>query len=230
MANPPSNQERARASFAQDDSTDIAPTEASNSADSFPLDVEAARKRRINNDLVTLFRNSCPTNTTASIQGIGLYTHASFPTLSEEATAQEFPPPKFLPIGGPDRILKDQSVPEAPISEDVQELWKQVQAVVNEEENCVGESDQSIEQLRERYGALNVPDANEDTTSLAQQQLQWQQYLEALHKLQNQKISGNVVMAGFDNEGGGSTSAMASLHPTTKANLYQESRDPRKRL
>jgi hypothetical protein len=183
MANPPADSAQAIAPSEYDTGTDMAPTKAPASTTFLPSDVEAARKERINNELVALFRLPCPAKATASVQGIGSYTHTSA-TVRSGGTATRGPlRPEFLPIGGPNRVLKGKDELEAPLSEELQQLWKQIEAAVNEEEKFFGEAGMSEEQLNERYGALKVPHAN------AQNQQQWQQYMKALRKLQASKIS-----------------------------------------
>jgi hypothetical protein len=60
-------------------------------------------------------------------------------------------------------------------------------------------------------------------------QKQWQEWMEAVHKMQVSKISGGVATGGTDNEGGVSDRTMPVTHAPPRANVYHESRDPRKR-
>jgi hypothetical protein len=137
---------------------------------------EATRKARINNELVMLLKGPCPANTKASIQGIGLYTHVlgtSAQTTPRPAySTQAASYPIFLPIGGPRRTSKDGTVVEAPTSEEMRKVWRDVQQAVNEEEKHVGRSSMSVEQLKERYGALNVLEQSTNVSQLARVQPQ----------------------------------------------------------
>jgi hypothetical protein len=220
MANPPVYPAQAIASFAHRTSTIIVPTKALASAEPLPPDVEAARKDRVNNEMVALFRQPCPAKSTASIQGIGLYTHASATALVNGTTTRRPLRPEFLPIGGPNKVLPGRNELDAPNSKELQQSWKLMEATVNEEEKLIGEAGLNEEQLRERYGALNAPDVI---------QKQWQQWMEAVHKLQVGKIFGGVATGGTGNEGCVSISTAPNTHAPPRANVYHESRDPRKR-
>jgi hypothetical protein len=220
MANPPAYPAQVIASFAHQTSNIIVPKKVPAWAEPLPPDVEAARKDRVNNEMVALFRQPCPAKRTASIQGIGLYTHASGIMLVNGTTTRRPLRPEFLPIGGPNKILPGKSELAAPLSEELQQSWKQMEATVNEEENLIGEADLNEEQLRERYGAMNAPDKI---------QKQWQEWMEAVHKMQVSRISGGVATGGTDNEGGVSNRTTPVTHAPPRANVYYESRDPRKR-
>jgi hypothetical protein len=190
-------------------------------------DVEAARKTRINREMIELFR--LPAKGTASIQGIGLYTHAAAPQSSDASITTATP--VFLPIGGPNRVLKDGGGIDAPIDEDVRRVWEELRVVVNEEEKHVGRGDISAEKLKERYGATDVPGGSTEPTQDAHTQQQLQQAVEYLRRLrQATALSGHVAMGGTDEDGTGRINAAAAVtNPAPKGNEYHEARDPRKR-
>lgn len=210
---------------------------------SLPPDVEEARKARINRELIGLLNAPASSNSgPTSIQGIGLYTHVAAPPSSDGSNAN----PVFLPIGGPNRIRKDPNAIEAPLDEEVKRVWQKLEAAVNEEEKHAGRNDMSLEDLKERYGVLDAPNGatepepEPDTEAVQtwQSQQQFQQALAQLRRIsQGAAKSKDAVMSGMDEEGKGETSAAATASSalsngtssTTKGNVYDEGRDPRKR-
>jgi hypothetical protein len=195
-----------------------------------PPDVAAARKARINQDLIEIFNMPCPPGTIASAQGIGLYTHV----LGPPPPAPKYPhekykkvDPVFLPIGGP-IVFKKAGGVGAPIDEAVNNVWKQIEAAVVEEEKHASQGGTAIEHLKERYDALEVPIEHiNDAQAHAQAQAQ-PQLLQLLGQLSNIAMAGggsalDAVMGGMEQERRGSAVA------TRTGNLYEEDRDPRRR-
>jgi hypothetical protein len=232
MTNAFMHPERALALSTQQYSATAVPTESPVSAEPLSPGGEAARKECINEQMMgllnkTILDRSYPANTKASIQGIGLYTHISAPEFFFATTTQKLSSPEFLPLGGPKNILTFDGLFQESLSEEMQQIWKHAEATINEEERLIKEASISEEQLRERYDALKVPNSNETTINLAHKQPQMQQFLEALRKLQAQKLSRDVALGGTDNEG--DFGASSGVHPASRANMYHESRDPRRR-
>jgi len=210
-----------------------------------PPDVDAARKARINSELIEVFRRPCPADATPSIQGIGLYTHVAGPP----APALVFPHmkymqkasnPVFLQIGGPAGISKEGNVLEAPISDDVKRAWKDVQEAVDREKAHLAHTDLDVDSLKERYGAL---DKNAGAQPKLQPHLQ-----HIMDRMQDATMTGiqntaagagqqpngrrasgedglsrDVTMGGTDEARRGSTST------TWTGNDYEAARDPRLR-
>jgi hypothetical protein len=232
MTNAFMHPERALAVSTQQSSDTTVPTESPVSAELLSPGAEAARKECINEQMVgllnkTILDRSYPVNTKNSIQGMGLYTHASVPGSSDRTTAQKLSSPEFLPLGGPRNVLTYDGLFQEPLREEMQQIWEHAEAMINEEERLIKEASLSEEQLRERYDALKVPDSNETAIALSHKQPQIQQFLEALRKLQAQKPSRNDVLGGTDDEG--DVGASSGAHPAPRANMYHESRDPRRR-
>jgi hypothetical protein len=232
MTNAYMHPERTLALSTQHSSDTTVPTESAVSAELLSPGAEAARKECINEQMVgllnkTILDQSYTVNTKTSIQGMGLYTHSSVPESSDGTTAQKLFSPEFLPLGGPKNILTFDGLFQESLSEEMQQIWEHAEATINEEERLMKEASLSEEQLRERYDALKVPYSNETANALTHKQLQMQQVLEALRKLQAQKPSRNDVLGGTDNEG--DVGASSGAHPAPRANMYHESRDPRRR-
>jgi hypothetical protein len=232
MSNKFMHPDRVLALFTQQRNATAVPAEFSVSAEPLSPGAEAARKQCINEQMMGLLNQTAsgrshPTNTKASIQGIGLYTHTSALGISDGETTRNRPLPEFLPLGGPKDIQTFEGLIQESLSEEMEQIWKHVEATINEEERLMTEASISEKQLQERYGALDVPDSNEAAAALTQKQMQNQQFMEAVRKLQAHKHSGDIAMGGTDNEG--DASAAAGAHPAPKANMYNESRDPRRR-
>jgi hypothetical protein len=188
-----------------------------------------AEKEQISKQMMSLIEEPCRASAAVSVQGTGMYTHASVTEFPDATTARKLAPPRFLPIGGPINVSTFGDMVEESLSEEMEQIWKQVEATVNEEEKIIGHVGMSEEQLRERYSALHVPDPNEAAAPLAPQQLQLQQFMEALRKLKVRKSAADIAMGGTEIEGGGNANATPGAHSTPRANMYHESRDPRRR-
>jgi hypothetical protein len=202
---------------------------------------EVARKTRVNNELVTLFKRPQSTNTPAYVQGIGLYTHVAAPTGAGQN-------PVFLPIRSPSgkRATKERTVLEAPISEEVRLAWKEVQEAIEEEEKHTGQDNMTAEQLKLRYGGLDVPDQQTSTAQQVGLQPQLQKFKELarrleMNRLQNSSVERTGVIAqqaeldadagttGSDSVMQGRTSAPPSRSNTTASiSEYHENDDPRR--
>ncbi|KAH8706950.1 hypothetical protein GQ44DRAFT_777610 [Phaeosphaeriaceae sp. PMI808] len=130
--------------------------------ESLPPDVEAAYKRRINEDLVHLFKIPCPAETTASIQGIGLYTHIAppptpAPLFPHQKYTKKTADPVFLPTGGLKRVPQARGSLVMQTSPEMKKVFKEVQQAVNGEEKHIGQRTINMDQLRERYETLDAP-------------------------------------------------------------------------
>ena len=192
-----------------------------------------------------MLKRPCPETTTPSIQGIGLYTHVAGPVsqFPHERFTQKASDPVFLHIGCSWGAFKDRNTLEGPISEDVKRVWNDVQEAVDKEGEYVGQGRMSIDQLKERYGALDVPNGNASTPPMQQPQTQLQQiadHMQSMAMTGIQSVAGSVgqqeserrpslgagvardvVMGGTDQERRASTTA------TSTGNTYEAARDPR---
>jgi hypothetical protein len=215
-----------------------------------PPDVDAARKARINRDLVNHLKRPCPKNSTPSVQGIGLYTHvagppAKAPQFPHEKYTQKAPDPMFLPIGGPGKILKDRSTLETQTSEEMKRVWKEIYEAIHEEEKHVSHGGMNADQLKERYGALDALDADTDAQPMLHPQPQLQQMLSQLHDITMMGTQGGTVESGQQESGrrlslgtgltrdvvmGGTGQERRTSTSTMKTgNTYEAARDPRLR-
>jgi hypothetical protein len=203
---------------------------------------ETARKTRMNNDLISFIKRPGSANTQPCVQGIGLYTHVAAPT-------QAVQNPVFLPIGGPTgkRAAKEETVLEAPISEEVEPVWKEIQEALKEEEKHTGQSNMSAEQLKQRYGGLDLPEQQTSTAQQVHLQLQLQKFKEIAQRLEavrrRSSTSGQENAEGVDQQAelaanisgtgpalSGRTHALPSRsNTTTSISEYHENDDPRKR-
>ena len=122
-------------------------------------DVATSRKNRINNELVVLFKRSCPLNSNPVAKGIGLYTHVDgqnkIPQFPHERYLKH--DPTFLPIGGPRRVGRRAGL-EAQVSNEIQGLWRELKDAVEEVGKDTGTAKFSAEELKERHGGLDVPE------------------------------------------------------------------------
>ncbi|CAO2648184.1 Nn.00g074510.m01.CDS01 [Neocucurbitaria sp. VM-36] len=179
-----------------------------------PPDVSAARRTRINNDLIMLFSRPCPSNSKATAQGIGLYTHAGIPN------------PHFSPIGGPRRVGRKKGGVEAPMDEGVKSLWREVRDVVDEEEKVLeGTGDVSLEGLRGRYGGLDGGEGGVGGEIQLDVDLQQSASGQSLGGVGSGKeggaVGGDITMSGVEVERRGRS-------PVKRGNTYDPVRDPRK--
>ncbi|EAT91309.1 hypothetical protein HBI56_016140 [Parastagonospora nodorum] len=186
----------------------------------------STRQYRINRELVDILQR--PAKGPTSIQGIGLYTHAAAPRSSDSGNDQPSTP-RFLPIGRSKAVPQDESGDGPLISEDVRRVWYELREAINEEEEHFGQADMSMEQLKERYAALDVPDGSMPIaqTTHAQQQKQLQYALEYM-RLKKRAIaqSGDAAVAGTNADG--ASVAATSTNPAPRGNEYNGSRDPRR--
>ncbi|KAH7089995.1 hypothetical protein FB567DRAFT_316072 [Paraphoma chrysanthemicola] len=202
-----------------------------------PPDVEAARKQRINLDLISALKLPCPSNTTASIQGIGLYTHAAPPAQTSPSKHGQnvnlAPEPVFVPIGGTQRLSRLKNAVPPRISNEVADLYKKLQQEMHAEEKHFGHGGVSMDKLKERYGGLDVPQEDEAAIAELQPQPELQQMLESLRKAvigQDDRrvslgggVTGDIVMGGAEQEQFGAATV------TKTGNTYEAARDPRLR-
>lgn len=178
----------------------------------------STRQERINRELVDMLQR--PAKGPTSIQGIGLYTHAVTP-IASDASNDQASTPTFVRIGRPKAVRQDENGDEPLISEDVRRVWYELRKAVNEEEEHVRQAEMSIEQLKERYGTLDVPDGSTPIaqTTHEQQQQQLQYALECMRLLKKRATaqSEDAAMGGTNEE---------NLAP--RGNEYNEARDPRR--
>jgi hypothetical protein len=130
----------------------------------FPLppDVAAARKKRMNADLVSAMIRPCPPGANPSIKGIGLYTHIEGPARASpdpqgKDTQSE---PEFLPFKGP----AGNGAMGSQMSEEALKVWEELRDAVEEEETIIGKTELGLKELKKRYGGLEVPDTSKPTT------------------------------------------------------------------
>ena len=128
-------------------------------ASPLPPDVAAARKHRINSELVVLFKRPCPPNSNPTAKGIGLYTHVEAPAKTPQFPHERYvkSDPVFLPIGGARRVGRT-GILGAQMSDEIRQVWKDLRDAVDEEEKVTGNAGSSAEDLKERYGGLDVPE------------------------------------------------------------------------
>jgi hypothetical protein len=239
MATPTIHPSRA-AFFAAPEQPSVTPA-----AEPLPPDVEAARKQRINLDLIGALKHPCPPNTVASIQGIGLYTHIAAPSqaplLPHEKHVKTTPDPVFLPVGGPRGTQRPYNVVQPQASNQVKEIYHQLQQEMDEEEKHLGRGDASMDSLKKRYGCLDVPEGATTAQKEPQPQLGLQGILNSLqdaamtdmqnttagHGDRRQSLGGgaiqDVIMGGTEQERIGTASV------TKAGNTYEAARDPRLR-
>jgi hypothetical protein len=109
----------------------------------------------MNADLISIFKRPCPPGAASSIKGIGLFTHIEGPPTSPSNGQHPEKQPEFLPINN----ISSTSDLKEPISEDIKEVWEQLQSVVQEEEQLIGKTEFSIAFLKKRYGGFDAPDS-----------------------------------------------------------------------
>lgn len=187
----------------------------------------STRQDRMNRELVDILQR--PTKGPTSIQGIGLYTHAVTSRPSDTSNDQASTP-TFLPISRPKMVRQDENGDGPLISEDVRRVWYELREAINEEEEHVGQAELSMEQLKERYAALDVPDGSTPIaqTLHEQQQQQLQYALECMRLLKKRVTaqSGDATMSGTNADGAGV--AATSTNSAPRGNEYNEARDPRR--
>jgi hypothetical protein len=192
-----------------------------------PLDVEEARKARVNRDLINLLNAPAKSNGPTTIQGIGLYTHVAAPKSAESEKPSN---PVFLPIGGPNRLRMPTDALEPPMGEEVMKVWEELEAAVDEEGKHMGQNDMALEELKKRYGVVDMPEKSTDATNgtsvsaetvhTPHTQAQFQRALEYLRKLSSVAAASKDTTMGGTNE---------EHKEATRGNMYHEDRDPRKR-
>ncbi|KAH7411579.1 hypothetical protein DE146DRAFT_640784 [Phaeosphaeria sp. MPI-PUGE-AT-0046c] len=195
---------------------------------------EDARKARINSELVQILQTPSLPGRTASVQGFGVYTHARIKRTDELGLPQDTVETIFLPVGGPSKVRKDNSKAQEPVDAKVQKAWSVIEHAVGEEETALHLHNINIEKLKERYGALDMP--NQDSTAQSdprvEQQQQFRQVLEYLRRVSYAgQTSGDVTMDDTGREITGSNppvSIPSQVAPST-GNIYHQERDPRKR-
>lgn len=146
-----------------------APTSEEPSAKFTPLASEeaAARKARMNADLIDAFKTPCPPGTTPYVTGIGLYTHVEGPPRAPLYHGEKpQPQQEFFPV----RIPKHSGSRISQLDELVGKLWEQLEKAVEEEEEIVGKTELGLKELKKRYGGLDPPKNSRPPVQYIQQQ------------------------------------------------------------
>ncbi|KAI4666188.1 uncharacterized protein J4E88_010483 [Alternaria novae-zelandiae] len=133
-----------------------------------PPDVAAARKARMNADLIGAFKSTCPPGTTPHITGVGLYTHVEGAPPHSPMYPDENPQPQpeFFPIRIPESRGNESSQPD----EEVQKLWNELELAVETEEELIATTELGLKELRKRYRALPPPKNSRSPVQRGQQQ------------------------------------------------------------
>ena len=133
-----------------------------------PPDVAAARKARMNADLIGAFKSTCPPGTTPYITGIGLYTHVEGAPPQSPMYPDENPQPQpeFFPIRIPEGRGNESSQPD----EEVQKLWNELELAVETEEELIATTELGLKELRKRYRALPAPKNSRSPVQRGQRQ------------------------------------------------------------
>ncbi|KAI8943666.1 hypothetical protein NX059_001650 [Plenodomus lindquistii] len=111
-------------------------------------------RKRVNSELLGKLQRPAKPNAPKSIKGIGLYTHVkgTKPRCPHETSVE----PVFLSIGGPNLVFR-KGTRDCALDEDVAKLWNEVQSNVQKEDAFCQEAVLGSEDLKNRYGALDVP-------------------------------------------------------------------------
>jgi hypothetical protein len=146
------------------------------SNDALPPDVQAARKARINDDLIKLCSTPAPPYSLPTAHGVGLYTHVAGPKTASQNphfnyTSKPDGEVALLPLGGPRKIIA--SKPQQSPNEKVAAVYKELQDAVSAEEkiwkdmrdaaDTRGDSvndayTMSLDALKRKYGDLDAPE------------------------------------------------------------------------
>lgn len=141
-----------------------------------PPDVQAARKARINSELIQLCSKPAPFWSIPSAHGIGLYTHVAGPKTAGKNPHSSYADKAdgevaLLPLGGPTKIAPSNL--RDPPSREVAAVYKQLQDAVDAEEkiwsdmraaaDAEGEPANnayrmSFAALQDKYGAVTASD------------------------------------------------------------------------
>jgi hypothetical protein len=120
-----------------------------------PPETTAARKARMNAELISAFKRPCPLDTNPSIKGIGLYTHVEGPAIASPAPLGKDAQlePEFLPLVN----LTGSGALATQMSGERRKVWEELRDAVAEEEVIIGETELGLKELRKRYGGLDAP-------------------------------------------------------------------------
>lgn len=140
------------------------------SIESLPPDVQAARKVRINSDIIKLCSKPVPPGFHPSVQGVGLYTHvADIKTAGPLNDAEQGKEGvSLLPLGGPKRLAPSKF--QEPPNKDLAALYKQLQEAVTAEEQLSASNthNPSLDLLNKKYGSISdnslIPDTEPQDT------------------------------------------------------------------
>ncbi|KAJ8115018.1 hypothetical protein OPT61_g3235 [Boeremia exigua] len=149
--------------------------------ESLPPDVQAARRSRMNSDIVKLCIRPRDPRTRSFAQGIGLYTHVAGSKASPNPPHLKFAEKanrkiELLPLGGPKRVQRSKF--REARDKDLDAVYTELQNAVNaEEKNWSGQNDDeldegevsSLDALREKYGKYGDANAPAPATVARQQ-------------------------------------------------------------
>lgn len=186
-------------------------------------DKDELRRIRINEDLVKLCKHRPHPNSTASLKGIGLYTHVANSsggnTQNSHENNQSKSDPNFLSLKAPSKVTEEEL--KAPISADVVDVWHELKNAMNQEEKHMRQGGYSIGQLKKRYGALEAPSAEIPSTTNGEQVSQMQAFQEEITRIRgginNISVPGSVPQ-----------NAAAPAQMQRRKSTYDVARDPRR--
>lgn len=192
--------------------------------ETLPPDVAAARRKRINDEMIEFVRRPCPPNTNPALQGVGLYTHVAG-TVASGSVDTSGQAPKFLPIRA-EKIPQHGARLEGPISPEVKAVYRETRDAIAEEEQVVGQKSLTFEQLKERYTAMPSPSdqqSKEESCQIGEQEADKAGSIKSMNSRRTSIASvGDVVMGGMDDRRRMSLGSNA-------CNTYDPARDPRAR-
>ncbi|KAF2633259.1 hypothetical protein BU25DRAFT_405180 [Macroventuria anomochaeta] len=145
------------------------------SAEPLPPDVQAARKARINSDIIKLCSKPIPLYSHPTAHGIGLYTHVAGTKTVARNPHSAFADKRdgevaLLPLGGPKKIVPSKL--HEPPNKELAAIYKELQDAVKAEEKIWsdmrvaaderGEAPNdayrmSLDTLKKKYGDVNAP-------------------------------------------------------------------------
>ncbi|KAF1363879.1 hypothetical protein EJ07DRAFT_172781 [Lizonia empirigonia] len=224
------------------------------STDQLPPDVQAARKARINSDIIKLCSIK-PIYINPTAQGIGLYTHVAGPKTASQNPHFEYADNAngevaLLPLGGPRKIVPSNR-PREPLREEVAAVYKELQDAVKAEEKIWSEMraaadakgknvrdayTMSLDTLKEKYGLVNTPQpesANQPTAQRYQRRHSEASSVADSGALKRLKTS-NAPPSDLQRQnprtsnGGAQTKPERRPSATATGNTYEASRDPRR--
>lgn len=223
------------------------------SPDQLPPDVQAARKARINSDIIKLCSNK-PIYINPTAQGIGLYTHVAGPKTASQNPHFEYADNDgevaLLLLGGPRKIVPSNKLRE-PLREEVAAVYEELQDAVKAEEQIWSEMraaadaegknardayTMSLDTLKEKYGPINPPQpegTRQPTTQQYQRRNSAASSVADSAALKNLNTS-TAAPADLQRQNPLASNGAAQPEPerrpsaTATGNTYEASRDPRR--